>query len=123
MLEPDKRRAGAMPAVLDDVQFRPTTNTANVGFAAGSDAARLNSETDSAQALRMLEILVIDCPHKRERALPEGEREKLEESASRARQTPRQSMSSIQQRWRPPTSPASAARPILATPNPLRAQP
>jgi hypothetical protein len=72
MLEPDKRRAGAMPAVLDDVQFRPTTNTANVGFAAGSDAARLNSETDSAQALRMLEILVVDCPHKRKRALPGG---------------------------------------------------
>lgn len=26
--ELNKRRAGAMPAVLDDVQFRPTTNTA-----------------------------------------------------------------------------------------------
>jgi hypothetical protein len=50
-------------------------------------------------------------------------REKLEERASRASQTPRQSMSSIQRRWRPPTSPARAARPIIATPNPLRVQP
>ena len=40
MFEPDKSRAGAMPAVRCDVQSRSTWNNRYAGFAAGNDHLR-----------------------------------------------------------------------------------